>query len=242
MLPVEFAAHVAQSDERVRQALEVLIEALLPAADGVLARVWLMGPGDACDGCAMAAECPNRARCLHLVASGGSTARTDGPYRRFPLGARDVGQVALRGTPYRTGGDLAARGLAEPHWVALHRVGGFAALPLEHGGARFGVLAVFSRSALDEQAGRWLGAIAAVASAALAHAIARGAGASAGERPPRPLAAVERETIEHALRWTGGRVSGPRGAAALLGLKPSTLDSRIRKLAVPKPRREREHP
>ena len=37
----------------------------------------------------------------------------------------------------------------------------------------------------------------------------------------------ERETIISALKQTNGKLSGPRGAAELLGMKPSTLASRI---------------
>ena len=42
----------------------------------------------------------------------------------------------------------------------------------------------------------------------------------------------EREAIVNALRQTSGKVSGPGGAAELLGLKPSTLASRISSLAI----------
>ena len=43
-----------------------------------------------------------------------------------------------------------------------------------------------------------------------------------------------RERIEHALREARGRVGGPDGAAALLGVSPSTLASRIRRLGIDK--------
>ncbi len=46
----------------------------------------------------------------------------------------------------------------------------------------------------------------------------------------------ERQIIEAALADSRGRVSGPRGAAAKLGLPPSTLDSRIKKLKIRKSR------
>ena len=42
----------------------------------------------------------------------------------------------------------------------------------------------------------------------------------------------EREAIINALKQTNGRVSGSRGAAELLGMKPSTLASRISSLAI----------
>jgi formate hydrogenlyase transcriptional activator len=46
----------------------------------------------------------------------------------------------------------------------------------------------------------------------------------------------EREMIESALRQTRGRVSGPGGAAAKLGIPRSTLESRIRSLGIDKQR------
>jgi DNA-binding NtrC family response regulator len=45
----------------------------------------------------------------------------------------------------------------------------------------------------------------------------------------------EKESIAFALASAGGRVSGPRGAAALLGMKPTTLYSRITALGIRQP-------
>jgi formate hydrogenlyase transcriptional activator len=54
----------------------------------------------------------------------------------------------------------------------------------------------------------------------------------------RPLAdelvTQEKEIIEAALAQTGGRVSGPSGAAARLGMPASTLDSKIKSLKINK--------
>lgn len=41
--------------------------------------------------------------------------------------------------------------------------------------------------------------------------------------------------IEKALERCGGRIYGPKGAAALLGLKPTTLSTRIKKLGIRRP-------
>jgi transcriptional regulator with GAF, ATPase, and Fis domain len=46
------------------------------------------------------------------------------------------------------------------------------------------------------------------------------------------LVTREKEGIEAALAATRGRVSGPSGAAAKLGIPPSTLDSKIRSLKI----------
>ena len=53
---------------------------------------------------------------------------------------------------------------------------------------------------------------------------------------PTTLADAERQHILAALHQTGWHVRGPAGAAALLGLKPTTLESRIKKLGLQRPR------
>lgn len=50
------------------------------------------------------------------------------------------------------------------------------------------------------------------------------------------MAAREREMIEAALRESQGRVFGPSGAAAKLGIARSTLESKIRSLKIEKQR------
>jgi DNA-binding NtrC family response regulator len=46
--------------------------------------------------------------------------------------------------------------------------------------------------------------------------------------------AQEKASIEAALAQTGGRVSGSSGAATILGVPPSTLESKIRSLKINK--------
>jgi formate hydrogenlyase transcriptional activator len=53
---------------------------------------------------------------------------------------------------------------------------------------------------------------------------------------PRTVAAHEKAMIEEALRATHGRVFGPSGAAARLGVPRSTLESKIRTLGISKNR------
>jgi DNA-binding NtrC family response regulator len=59
-----------------------------------------------------------------------------------------------------------------------------------------------------------------------------------GDLPVQPLAeqmaAQEKEVIEAALAASKGRVSGPSGAAAKLGIPQSTLDSKIKSLKINK--------
>jgi formate hydrogenlyase transcriptional activator len=49
------------------------------------------------------------------------------------------------------------------------------------------------------------------------------------------LAAVERRRLSRVLHATGWRISGERGAAAILDLNPSTLRYRIKKLQIRRP-------
>jgi transcriptional regulator with GAF, ATPase, and Fis domain len=53
------------------------------------------------------------------------------------------------------------------------------------------------------------------------------------------LEAAERAHVREALRRTGGIIHGPRGAAALLGVKPTTLRSRMERLGILEARRSR---
>ena len=57
--------------------------------------------------------------------------------------------------------------------------------------------------------------------------------AAAGERVT--LAEHERRYIQAVLEDTGGRISGPQGAARILGVPGSTLHNRIKKLGIKRP-------
>ena len=245
-------SHTELPPVALEPALQSLADAALAATEGVLARVWLVGPGDACDTCAQRDRCPERIRCLHLVASGGITTRLDGPFRRFPIGSTDVGRVPITREPYHAGGepaDLAARGLADLTWLTHHDVRGFVAVPLEYGGQAIGVVAVFTGAAPSARELVALARIAGLGAVALGslgayrelaiernRVVARAARRTRRDEPApdplRPLAESERRIIEDVLRHTGGRVSGPRGAAAILRMKPTTLFSRLKKLGI----------
>jgi formate hydrogenlyase transcriptional activator len=63
----------------------------------------------------------------------------------------------------------------------------------------------------------------------------RGPGAAASAAPAaglHTLAEAEREAIVRALREANGRVGGPQGAAARLGMKRTTLQAKMRKLGI----------
>lgn len=66
------------------------------------------------------------------------------------------------------------------------------------------------------------------------------AAASPSERPlpsPRPasLDDIQKAHLIDVLHRTGWRIRGPRGAATLLGIKPTTLESRMKRLGIKRP-------
>jgi formate hydrogenlyase transcriptional activator len=67
---------------------------------------------------------------------------------------------------------------------------------------------------------------------ALAEALAPAPVALAAAPPVRPFADAAREVIVAALAQAAGRVRGTGGAAELLGIKPTTLEARMKKLGV----------
>jgi transcriptional regulator with GAF, ATPase, and Fis domain len=77
------------------------------------------------------------------------------------------------------------------------------------------------------------------------HAMITSGGGTLEVRPPRvkpddvrphgTLGEVERRHILAVLEQTGWRVTGPNGAAAVLGMKRTTLQSRMKKLGIQRP-------
>lgn len=60
---------------------------------------------------------------------------------------------------------------------------------------------------------------------------------SAISLPLHSFAEVQRDGILRTLERTGWRVSGPKGAAAILRVKPTTLESKMKKLGIHRPPR-----
>ena len=164
-----------------RTAEEVLRRIVqgLAAQQGVaLARVWLVLPGDICESCRMSDECPDRSRCLHIVASAGNPiasaedwARLNGDFRRIPLNVRKVGQIGGSGEPILIPKDLdRSQWVARPEWAKREGIISFAGHPLVFRGETLGVLAVFCRDEITLSESDWLRIFADHAAIAIANA------------------------------------------------------------------------
>ena len=60
---------------------------------------------------------------------------------------------------------------------------------------------------------------------------------AAAAAPLPTFAEIQRQAILRVLERTRWRVSGPTGAAVALGLKPTTLESKMKKLGIRRPAR-----
>jgi transcriptional regulator with GAF, ATPase, and Fis domain len=160
------------------EVLRAIVDGIAGCANVALARIWLLRPGDLCATCAFAPDCADRSRCLHLVASAGTTrvAGVDpqnlvGRYQRFPLGHRKVGAVARSGEPIRHA-DLTGDEpwIGDRAWFRAEGIRTFAAQPLAFRGEVLGVLVLFDRSALTDEGFRWLRVFADHAAVSIANA------------------------------------------------------------------------
>jgi transcriptional regulator with GAF, ATPase, and Fis domain len=173
------ATMVSQQRE-VDAVLETVVESLANDLDLAVATIWLSQPGDICKACHMKDECPDQTRCLHMVAcsarpqnpeSGNEWYRTDGFYRRLPLGVRRIGKIAVSGESQNIS-DTADDKEWFSHNDWLHREGvkSYSGHPLVFRDEILGVMAVFSRTHISNQEFAWLRAFADNAAVAIANA------------------------------------------------------------------------
>jgi transcriptional regulator with GAF, ATPase, and Fis domain len=203
---------LAGARERSLEAVLTRIVEGLRRQDGVaLARVWLIDRGDRCQTCPLASSCANRSRCLHLVASAGTSldrntdwSGTDGRFARLPLAVRKVGTIAASGTGLLLN-DVASDHWADPEWVAREHIVAFAGQPLVFRGDTVGVVAIFRRARVSSDEFRWLRTLADYAAVAIAQARAFAEDEQLRERLERENTYL-REEVDAALAF--GRVIG----------------------------------
>jgi transcriptional regulator with GAF, ATPase, and Fis domain len=153
-----------------REVLAEVTRGLVEDLNAALARIWLFGPGDLCAACIQAPHCPNRASCLHLVASAGLSERLGGDYRRIPTGSLKVGWIAETRNPVCTNDLIEDPRIADKEWVRREGLRSFAGYPLAFRSEVFGVLAMFARRTLSQTEFDCLGLFAAQAAVAIKNA------------------------------------------------------------------------
>jgi len=213
------------------ELLERIVQRLTVTPRVALARVWLVRPGDLCATCRFRTECPDRTRCLHLVASAGGSRHepaqrwtgTGGAYARFPVGVRKVGLIAARGAAMEVRSEIAESDwIVDSAWALREGLDGFAGQPLVHHGEVLGVVAVFTRGAIGDGCLDWLRMIANQAAVAIANA--------------RAFEEIEalRARLEGENEYLQAEVREASAMGEMLGASPA-LDAVGRKIALVAP-------
>ena len=198
----------------------------------VLARIWFVH-GDGSLTLAASAGTPS---------GGGSYTRMDGEFRAMAIADAAVATIAAAREPFIVRG---IRGdeewLTNSAWAARQGVRSLLAFPLVVDLEVIGVLAIFDREMPDDDL---LGSLSLVADIAavrarqlsppspLATSVPDAEGRRSAVFTRAELRGIEKANIEAALAKTQGKVFGADGAAALLGMRPTTLASRIRALGI----------
>jgi formate hydrogenlyase transcriptional activator len=154
----------------LQQVLTTITQGLVDELDGAFARIWLLGPGDLCADCYKAADCTNRARCLHLEASAGLYSSLNGEYRRIPLGAFKIGKIAQGFGSMYTNDIFGDNRLPNKQWMRDNGLHSFAGYPLKFRWELLGVIAMFGQRPLSEEEFERLAAFANQAAIAIKNA------------------------------------------------------------------------
>jgi len=136
----------------VEEVAGTVTQGLVDSFDAHFARLWLIQPGGPCADCQMTDFCRNRETCLHLISSSGHYTRTDGDFRRIPVGAFKIGLIAAAGGATVCRDVVRDARIQDRAWARENGLRTFAGLPLTHDGETIGVVAMFSRERLPSVA------------------------------------------------------------------------------------------
>jgi transcriptional regulator with GAF, ATPase, and Fis domain len=127
-------------------------------------RIWLVEKGDICFRCPRREECPDQKLCLHAVAGGSNRVGPQDPeyalqtdrFSRIPMGVGPVGKVWMSGQQIVLRDlDKDPDGLVHIEWLKAESIRGFNGVPIAYQGEVLGVVAVFSRANVPEEAAIW---------------------------------------------------------------------------------------
>ena len=141
--------------------LRMITDRIVDIFDADLARVWLVKPGDRCfSGCIHAdssvtpSACPDRTKCLRLMASSGRFNTIDSRKQgRIPFGHSEIGRLAEGAeTKLLTNNLMADPRIDDREWAEELELTSFAAYRLRPpGGETIGVLALYSTHPLSKE-------------------------------------------------------------------------------------------
>ncbi|WP_424357519.1 PAS domain S-box protein [Methanocella sp. MCL-LM] len=138
--------------------LQQIADSVIDIFGADFARIWMISDGDLCDkGCIHRAVtdgelvCPDRTRCLHLMASSGRYTAIDDDYRRVPIGNYRVGRLITgESGKYITNDVVNNPFINDPAWaqsLGLVSLAGFRILSRD--GKAVGALALFKKTPIN---------------------------------------------------------------------------------------------
>ncbi len=152
------------NEQSLDHLLQKLVDRAVERPGLVCAQVWLVDKGDLCAACRRRPDCPDQARCLHLVVGKGSAvlgpAKGLRPFEdlnaRVPLGVGPLGIAVATGQQrFVMDLDHQPASLAGPDWLREEGIRGYTITPIRFKGEALGAIVGFTRDNLPEEARPW---------------------------------------------------------------------------------------
>ena len=137
VLHAEVSAAVTESEKSTRETLQICAAAVVRHLDAAFARIWLLN---------------NDNKVLELAASAGLYTNLDGAHARIPLGSFKIGFIAAVQKPHLTNQVQTDERVGDKEWARREGMISFAGYPLLVEGRTVGVIAMFARHSLEEDA------------------------------------------------------------------------------------------
>ncbi len=136
-IPARLRETTKRTFHNLDQALQQCAEVLVTHLGAAFARIWTLNERDGV---------------LELQASAGLYTRLDGPHGKVPLGQCKIGRIARDRTPHSTNAVIGDPEVDDQDWARRERMVAFAGQPLTVDGRVVGVMALFARHGLSDDA------------------------------------------------------------------------------------------
>ena len=137
VLQAEVSAAVSESEKSTSEMLQICAVAVVRHLDAAFARIWLLN---------------NEQKVLELAASAGLYTHLNGAHARIPVGSLKIGLIAAVQKPHLTNHVQRDERVSDKEWAQREGMISFAGYPLLVEGRTVGVMAMFARHSLDQDA------------------------------------------------------------------------------------------
>jgi len=137
VLHAEVSAAVSESEKPTSEMLQICAGAVVRHLDAAFARIWLLN---------------NDQKVLELAASAGLYTHLDGAHARIPVGSFKIGFIAAVQKPHLTNHVQTDERVSDKEWARQEGMISFAGYPLLVEGRTVGVMAMFARQSLEQDA------------------------------------------------------------------------------------------